>query len=65
MEVAPCSTVAGDYQVEAELASQDKRCRKYSKCQHYDANVHAEIAKSACEKMLGCQIGQNVNYLRR
>ena len=42
----------GNHLFEAEVASQDKQCRKSNMYHHYDANVHAKIAKSACEKTL-------------
>ena len=42
-----CST-----STEAEVASQDKQCRKSSKYNHYDADVHTEIVKCAYEKTL-------------
>ena len=48
------STAAANHQV---VASQDKQCRKSSKYNHYNADVHAEIAKSACEKMLSFMDG--------
>ena len=44
------STAAANHQVESKVASLDKQCLKSSKSNYYDANVHAEIAKSACEK---------------
>ena len=37
------STAAAYRQIEAEVASQDKQCRKSSKYNHYDADVHAEL----------------------